>query len=164
MIDIKHIDGHVLYTAESASDVRAAVVEAVNKNSDLRYADLRYADLRSAKNAEFAIAQTIITPDGDLIGWKKCRHNRIVQLRIPADAARSNASSRKCRAAAAEVLAIFDDAGNPVDTAESRHDERFVYRVGETVTPDEPFDPDRWNECASGLHFYLTRVEAEAHV
>ena len=45
----------------------------------------------------------------------------------------------------------------------SKHDYTFVYRVGETVEPREPFDPNRWNECASGIHFFITREEAEAH-
>jgi hypothetical protein len=42
------------------------------------------------------------------------------------------------------------------------HDDKTEYRVGETVTPDG-FDEDRWNTCGQGIHFYLTRQEAEAH-
>ena len=44
----------------------------------------------------------------------------------------------------------------------SQHDPSFKYQVGKKVVPDG-FDEDRWNECASGIHFYLTRVEAEAN-
>ena len=36
----------------------------------------------------------------------------------------------------------------------------FVYRVGETVRPDA-WGGDRWVECAGGIHFFLTRYEAE---
>lgn len=25
-------------------------------------------------------------------------------------------------------------------------------------------DTDMWNECSSGIHFYITRIEAENHV
>lgn len=32
--------------------------------------------------------------------------------------------------------------------------------VGETVTPTEPFDDDRLKDCASGIHFFITRQEA----
>lgn len=37
-----------------------------------------------------------------------------------------------------------------------------AYRVGETVRPDR-FDDDRWNECAPGVHFFITRAEAETY-
>ena len=49
MIEIKsRWDGSVLYTAENASDVRAAVEEARLHDADLHDADLRGADLRGA--------------------------------------------------------------------------------------------------------------------
>ncbi len=48
MIEIKHIDGHVMYIAEGASDVRAAMEEAAKKEINLEGADFRGADLRSA--------------------------------------------------------------------------------------------------------------------
>ena len=49
MIEITHrTNGTVLYTAQSAADVRAAVLEAAKAKADLRGADLRGADLRGA--------------------------------------------------------------------------------------------------------------------
>ena len=173
MIEIKSVGGNVLFTAESATDARAAMVEAVKSRADLSGADLSRANMYGAnlyganlcraENAELAIARTRILPDGDLIGWKKCRGNVLVKLRIPADAKRSNASGRKCRAEYAEVLEIHGpDALTEV--ALSQHDEDFEYRVGNTVRPREPFDPDPLRECASGIHFWITREEAEAHL
>lgn len=48
-IEIKaRFGGRVLYTAETAADVRAAVVEAASRGADLRGADLRGADLGGA--------------------------------------------------------------------------------------------------------------------
>lgn len=38
-------------------------------------------------------------------------------------------------------------------------DRSFIYRVGETVSVDD-FDNNRWNECAPGIHFFVTRDEA----
>ena len=209
MIEIKSISGRVLYTAQNATDVRSAVIEAVAAKAnlgyadlrsanlrsanlgyaDLRYADLRYADLRSAdlgyanlryvdlgyanldyanldyaENADLAIAQTRILPDeGPVIGWKKARGGRIVKLRIPSRADRSHAGGRKCRSSQAKVLAIYNPDGTAATEAFSTHDAAFRYAVGEIVTPTEPFDPDMWNECASGIHWYITRAEAEAH-
>ena len=87
----------------------------------------------------------------------------LVKLRIPADAKRSNASGRKCRSEYAEVLAIETMAGEPFDgDVWSLHDHRFNYQVGATVKPTEPFCEDRWQECAPGIHWYITREEAEA--
>ena len=48
MIEIKNRDGRVLYTAENATDVRAAVVEAARAGADLAGANLGRADLAGA--------------------------------------------------------------------------------------------------------------------
>lgn len=167
-ITIKSVFGANLYISEHAQDVRAAVIEAVRSDAYLRGANLSDANLRGAnlgdaKNAALVQAQTSICPDGDLIGWKRCRGSVIVKLRIPADAKRSNATGRKCRAEYAEVLEILDNTGEPTEVAYSQHDEEFAYRVGETVRPDR-FDEDRWNECAPGIHYFITREEAEEWV
>ena len=47
-IQIKRWDGHVLYKAEGASDVRAALQEAVEEGANLHWADLYGANLRGA--------------------------------------------------------------------------------------------------------------------
>jgi hypothetical protein len=41
----------------------------------------------------------------------------------------------------------------------SDYDNNFIYKVGEIV--EEPnFDENRWEECAPGIHFFITRQEA----
>ena len=46
-----------------------------------------------------------------------------------------------------------------VEEATSIRERSFVYKLGETVEiPD--FDPVRWNECSTGIHFFMTREEA----
>ena len=134
--------------------------------ADLRGADLRDANLRDAKNIDSIIwsIYTAFYPlqcpeSGSYIGYKKAR-GLIVELEIPADALRSSATSRKCRASKAKVLSISDTDGNPAgEQVESDYDSSFVYVVGETVeVPD--FDKNRWNECAPGIHHYITRAEA----
>ena len=133
--------------------------------ADLSGADLSGAYLRSAKNADIALAITSICPEGSIIGWKKCLTRggdlRIVKLRIPEDAKRGNATGRKCRASKAEVLEVQTMEGDPVDeTVYSRYDPMFAYAAGSSVEPIAPFDVDRFNECASGIHFFITREEA----
>lgn len=79
-------------------------------------ADLREADLRGT-NLYGTEALTVITPEGSLIGWKKCRSDVIVKLRIPEEARRSNAAGRKCRAEFADVLEVIGG-----DVGISQHD------------------------------------------
>lgn len=133
----------------------------------LRGADLYCANLRGAKLSELTIAKTSILPDeGDIIGWKKAialdGARIIVKLLIPSDAKRSNSTGRKCRASKARILDLQDMQGNslpPDTTAYSSFDPDFTYRKGETVHVED-FDTDRWNECAPGIHFFITRIEA----
>ena len=130
-------------------------------------ADLRDADLRGANLSELTVAKISILPDeGDIIGWKKALALDgapiIVKLLIPADAQRSNATGRKCRASTARVLDLQDKQGNslpPDTTAYSSFDPDFTYKKGETVHVED-FDTNRWNECAPGIHFFITRIEA----
>lgn len=138
--------------------------------ADLHCADLSSADLSGANHVKLSIAQTSILPDeGDIIGWKKAYVDGtmpptpvIVKLLIPSDAKRSNSTGRKCRASTARVLDLQDKQGNslpPDTTAYSSYDSDFTYRKGETVHVED-FDTNRWNECAPGIHFFITRIEA----
>jgi len=125
------------------------------RDTNLSDANLRGANLSGANGAELAIAMTRITPEGALIGWKKCKSNVIVKLRIPEEAKRSHAFGRKCRAEFADVLEVFG-----ADFGISQHDEKTKYTAGRRVTPDS-FSEDWMQECAPGVHFFLTRLEAE---
>ena len=74
--------GSVIFETDAAN-LGQAILIALKSRADLRGADLCDADLRGAKNAELPIAMTRILPDGDLIGWKKCRNGALVKLLIP---------------------------------------------------------------------------------
>lgn len=148
----------------------ANLSDADLSDADLRYADLSHADLSDANHVQLSIAKTSILPDeGDIIGWKKAwtddtmpPKSVIVKLLIPADAQRSNATGRKCRASKARVLDLQDKQGNslpPDTTAYSGHDTDFTYKKGETIHVED-FDTNRWKECAPGIHFFITRIEA----
>lgn len=166
-----------LYDADLRyADLRCANLSHANlsdadlSDADLRDADLGYADLSHANHVQLSIAKTSILPDeGDIIGWKKAwtddtmpPKSVIVKLLIPSDAQRSNATGRKCRASKARVLDLQDKQGNslpPDTTAYSGHDTDFTYKKGETVHVED-FDTNRWKECAPGIHFFITRIEA----
>ena len=131
-------------------------------NANLRGADLHNADLRSAKNVPYI--PMVCPEEGDFIGWKKAEGNKdkvIVKLRIPSDAKRSSATTRKCRCSKAEVIAIYnlDGTEEGETTCHSGYDNSFIYEVGKTVEVTN-FSEDRWSECAKGIHFFINRQEA----
>ena len=132
--------------------------------ANLYGANLSRADLPRAKNLEQVDAITRILPDGDLIVWKQARTKdgvkAIIQLKIPAAAKRSNATGRKCRAEYAKDMKHFVDGKETKQKLYSDHDNSFVYEVGKIIRPDG-FDENRWEECSSGVHFFITRWEAE---
>lgn len=101
---------------------------------------------------------------GSFTAWKKAG-DYIVKLQIPEDARRSSATGRKCRCDKALVVAIEDIYSTQSDVKEvtSDYDKKFVYRVGETVTEPAFYD-NRFRECASGIHFFMTRQEAVEYV
>jgi hypothetical protein len=90
----------------------------------------------------------------------------IIELRIPKDAKRSSATTRKCRASKAEVLSITSIDGKKrfkKAVAGWCCDGMFVYEVGKTVVPENGFEENRWIECAPGIHHFITRDEAVAY-
>ena len=125
--------------------------------ADLYNADLSGADLSGAK-----LDWPLVCPEKySFIGYKKCRDNLIVELEIPEDALRSSATTRKCRCSKARVLSITDLNGSEanIEHAVSKHDSGFLYKVGDVVSVDD-FDTNRWNECSTGIHFFMAREEA----
>ena len=145
--------GAVLFTSNTAIDLARAVKEAVASRAYLSGADLSGADLSRAKDAELVIARTRILPEGSLIGWKKLSGGTIAKLHIPEEARRSHAFGRKCRAEYADVI-----EGEGL----SSHDGVTKYAPGLRVTADK-WCEDWKQECAGGIHFFLTRLEAEAY-
>ena len=71
-------------------------------------------------------------------------------------------ATRKCRASKAKILRIEKLDGSICEDVKeciSNYDKNFIYKIGEIVeVPD--FDTDRWNECSTGIHFFITRQEA----
>ena len=153
-----NLSGADLRSADlSGADLRSAYLRSANlSGADLRSANLSGAYLRSAKEIPaIAAAQTTIAPEGELIGWKKCCGGVIVKLRIPADSKRSNSTGRKCRA---EFVDVIEVSGSGIGI--SMRDCETKYIAGTRVTCDA-WCEDRWQECAGGIHFFITREEAE---
>ena len=147
--------------------------EADGSRADLRNANLRNASLRNASlvgaNLDGASAAFQIPPEeGAFIGWKRVATGNdsvvtVLKLEIPADAKRtSSLVGRKCRASKVKVLEAVSGANESgVYLSLTPHFTRLEYRVGQAVKVDN-FDGDIRVECAAGIHFFITRAEAEA--
>jgi uncharacterized protein YjbI with pentapeptide repeats len=99
-------------------------------------------------------------------------YNVIATLRIPSRTARtaslvgSSPEMRakgefgKCRAERAFVVAIENYKGEPIKSAYSLRNYNFVYEVGKEVKTEE-YNSNILIECASGIHFFMTKEEAK---
>ena len=152
--------GADLYGANlRGANLRGADLREANlRGANLRGANLREANLRGAKNIPFI---PLVCPErGSFTAFKKCG-SYIIELLIPQDAKRCSATTRKCRASYAKVVAItnMDGSQAEVDHVTNHAYEPIEYKIGEYVHPDS-FDDDRWNECSHGIHFFINRQEA----
>ncbi len=126
----------------------ADLCDADLSGANLRGANLRGADLSGANLTHFQICPE----EGSFIAWKKLLDGVVCKLEIPAEAKRtSSLVGRKCRAEFARVL-----EGEGISYYGG------TYTVGEIVRPDS-YDDDIRIECSHGIHFFITRKEAEEY-
>ncbi|MDO8611118.1 MAG: pentapeptide repeat-containing protein [bacterium] len=148
----------------SGADLSCANLSGANlSGANLSWADLSWADLSGAdlleikmdnKNLQILVNQRLIAPEGDLIVYKKLNNGNIAKLLIPKDAKRvGGLIGRKCRA---EFVEVIEGNGFSLTNQFSK----IEYKSGARIVPDK-FDPNPLVECSSGIHFFLTRQEAE---
>ncbi len=149
------------------ADLRYADLhDADLQGADLQGADLHRADLHGANlhGANYNTSTTFLLPqcpsEGSFVAWKKAS-GKIVKLQVCEDAQRSSATTLKCRCSKAKVLEIQNVDGTLCDSTEvqSDNDSSFIYKVGEIVEVSD-FDENRFNECSSGIHFFINREMA----
>ena len=158
-VDLRHANlrgADLSYADLTNTNLRGADLRDVN----LRHAILRFANLNNIEYDENTSFFALQCPEeGSFIGYKKA-NNKIVKLLITEDAKRSSATSRKCRCNKAKVLSITNiNNTEEYDKVISEYDKNFIYKVGEIIEVKD-FDEDRWNECSTGIHFFITRDEA----
>ena len=158
------------YANLHSTDLSSANLSSANLSSaDLSYANLSYANLSSADLSyadqnEGTLFLSIACPEeGSFIAYKKA-NGKIVKLMVTEDAKRSSATTLKCRASKAQTISIENIDGTPYDQnfVSSDYDSSFIYRIGEVVEVTT-FDEDRWNECAPGIHFFLSKELAKQY-
>lgn len=158
----------------------ASLYEADLYKADLRGADLRGADLRHAylnganlseaklwgadllgailydvkgQNLEYRRGKVVTQ---DIIGYKKCAFGIIVTLLIPRGSIVFSINGNKCRTNKAKVIAIDGS-----DRAFSSYN-CMSYYVGDEFTVYN-FNCQYNEECAEGIHFFMTKQEAESY-
>jgi hypothetical protein len=153
--DLRNADLRYAYLCDadlSGADLSGAYL----CNADLRDADLCDADLRDAYLSNWKI----VPPAGSFVAWKKGGNGEIIKIKIPAWARRTSCLiNRKCRAEFVVTLEITKE-GKPVLECCGGYDKNTTYRVGKCTAPDK-YDPDERVDCSHGIHFFLTREEAE---
>ena len=112
-------------------------------------------------------------PQGELEGWKLLcggtgEHDCypvIARLRIPRDAQRVQpVVGYKCRASFVITEELFYPEGiKGSPSVHASYDRTTVYRVGEWTVSDR-YDDNPFVQCSHGIHFFLTRKEAEDYV
>lgn len=119
--------------------------------ANLYEADLRGANLRGASLKNNGLLEI---PEGEIIVYKNA-NNTILTLKLAVDSLRLCATTNKCRTNKAFVVS----SSNGTTEILSDYDSSFIYKVGEWVYVNN-FDLNRWNECSTGIHFFLTEEEA----
>ena len=136
------------------ADLRGADLEG----ADLRGADLKDADLEGATLPPYAVCPQ----EGSFVAYKKLSGGVVAKILIPDDALRtSNLVGRKCRASHVHVIEFLNTTRKSVKGWRNAGGTHTVYNLGATVYADS-FDDDIRIECTHGIHFFITREEAEA--
>ena len=129
-------------------------------NIDLSDADLRYANLNNIKINYHTLGYHLACPEeGSFIGYKKA-NKHLIKLLILEDSKRSSTTTLKCRCDKAKVLSITNiKTGKEISEIASDYDKNFIYKVGKIVEVKD-FDDNRWNECSTGIHFFINKENA----
>jgi hypothetical protein len=144
---------------------RANLSEANLSRANLSWANLYGANLSRANLYGAYLSRVnlygaylphfqICPEEGDFVAWKAVRGKEVIKLLVPKEAKRtSSLVGRKCRA---EFVVVLEGQGV------SLHDGVTKYEPGMKVFPDK-YDPDIRVECTSGIHFFMTKREAEGY-
>jgi uncharacterized protein YjbI with pentapeptide repeats len=139
----------------SGANLRSADLSGANlSGAYLNVAYLSGANLSGAILPNFSIVPEV----GSFRAFKKVRcglESTIIEIEIPAKSKRvSSLVGRKCRAEYIKVISKVDGV--------SSYDNKVVYKKNAIVRADK-FDADIRIECTNGIHFFMTKKEAEEY-
>jgi hypothetical protein len=147
------------YANLSSANLYDADLSSANLTGvDLTGADLAYADLTNTIIDEKEQCRKGVVLTESMIGYKKSNDGKIITLEIPIGAKVFSINNNKRRT---NKVKVIDMQGKP--ELSSIYDNVFKYHVGDEIEIED-FD-ERYNvECGAGVHFFLTREEAEKYV
>jgi hypothetical protein len=106
---------------------------------------------------------SIVPEEGQFYGYKKLASGAIATLLIPRSSLRfGGLVGRKCRASKVKVVKI-ELHGKLIEKDVDGRTGKLEYETGKWVKPDK-FDEDFTKECTNGIHFFITKKEAENYV
>ena len=147
---------------------RADLTRADLTRADLTRADLTGADLTGADLTGATLVNTIldekeqcrngIVLTESMIGYKNSNEDKIITLEIPIGAKVFSINNNKRRTNKCKVI----DMQGETELC-SIYDTDFKYHVGDEIDIID-FDDNYNVECGAGIHFFLTREEAEKYL
>ena len=127
-------------------------------DADLTGTYLTFADLTDTILDEKEQCRKGIVLTEPMIGYKKSDEGKIITLEIPIGAKVFSINGNKRRTNKVNVIDMQGET-----ELSSCYDASFKYHVGDEIEIKD-FD-ERYNvECSTGIHFFLTRKEAEKYV
>ena len=134
-------------------------------DADLTGADLSGADLINSELEYTNLTNTILDEKEQcrkgivltepMIGYKKARGGKIITLEIPIGAKVFSINNNKRRTNKTKVIDMQGET-----ELSSWFNTNFKYHVGDEIEIED-FDERYCVECGEGVHFFLTRKEAE---
>ena len=152
------LEKHKKWLNDEEGGERAYLRSADLSGAYISGAYLSGADLSGADLDENEKIRLGVCLEESMTGYKKCENGVIVTLKIPEGAIVFSINNSKCRTNVAKVI----DIDNGLTKVASNYDSKFIYHKGRIVRVSN-FNCQYNVECASGIHFFRTREEAEKY-
>ena len=160
---------NLAYAKLSGAILRRANLDGVNfsysdlsganlSGADLINSELEYADLTDTILDEKEQCRKGIVLTESIAGYKKAYEDKIITLEIPVGAKVFSINNNKRRTNKVKVIDMHGET-----ELSSIHDNDFKYHVGDEIEIKD-FDENYNVECSTGIHFFLTREEAEKYI
>ena len=175
------LEQHKLWLDSNGKEGKIADLSGADlTGADLRCADLRFAILYGANltsanltsanlygaNLSWAYLTNTILDEKEqcrkgivltepMTGYKKAYEGKIITLEIPIGAKVFSINNKKRRTNKCKVIDMQGET-----ELSSYYDANFKYHVGDEIEIED-FDENYNVECEAGIHFFLTRDEAE---
>ena len=141
----------------TGANLRCANLTGANlTGADLTGADLTYANLTNTILDEKEQCRKGIVLTEPMTVYKKSDEGKIITLEMPIGAKVFSINNNKRRTNKAKVIDMQGET-----ELSSMHDNSFKYHVGDEIDIID-FDDNYNVECSTGIHFFLTRDEAES--